>query len=129
MATFKGNSGVVKVGSTAVAELRSYSITETAETIDDTAMGDTYRSVQASLKSFNGSLDVYFDDTDSSGQGALTVGAAVTVEFLMEGSASGAHKLSGSAIVTDRTITGSSDSMVEASLSIQGNGGLTEATV
>lgn len=129
MATFKGNSGVVKVGSAAVAELRSYSITETAETIDDTAMGDTYRSVQASLKSFNGSLDVYFDDTDSSGQGALTVGAAVTVEFLMEGSASGAHKLSGSAIVTDRTITGSSDSMVEASLSIQGNGGLTEATV
>lgn len=129
MATFKGNSGVVKVGSAAVAELRSYSITETAETIDDTAMGDTYRSVQASLKSFNGSLDVYFDDTDASGQGALTVGAAITVEFLMEGSATGAHKLSGSAIVTDRTITGSSDSMVEASLSIQGNGGLTEGTV
>lgn len=129
MATFKGNSGVVKVGSNAVAELRSYSITETAETIDDTAMGDTYRSVVASLKSFNGSLDVYFDDTDSSGQGALTVGAAVTVDFLMEGTGSGAHKLSGSAIVTDRTITGSSDSMVEASLSIQGNGGLTEATV
>lgn len=128
MATFKGNSGTVKVGSDAIAEIRSYNIDETMDTIEDTSMGDTYRTFKTSLKSFSGSVDVFFDDTDTSGQGALTVGSEVTVTFLMEGDTTGSHSLSGTALVTGRTITGSFDGMVEASLSLQGTGALTEGT-
>lgn len=129
MATFSGNSGTVKVGSDAVAEIRSFSVDETMDTLEDTSMGDSYRTFKASLKSWNGSVDVFFDDTDTSGQGALTVGASVTVNFQMEGDTSGSHLLTGTALVTGRTINSSFDGMVEASLTLQGTGALTESTV
>lgn len=129
MATFTGSGGTVKVGSVEVAEIRSFSIDETMDTLEDTAMGDTARTYKASLKNFTGSIDVFFDDTDTSGQGSLTVGSSVTVNFQMEGSDTGAHLLTGTALVTGRTINSSFDGMVEASLSLQGSGALTETTV
>lgn len=129
MATLKGNSGTVKVGANPIAEIRSFSIDETMDTIEDTAMGDTYRTFKTSLKAFSGSVDVFFDDTDATGQGALTVGSEVTVNFQVEGDTTGDHLLSGSALVTGRTINSSFDGMVEASLTLQGTGALTEGTV
>jgi len=129
MATFAGSGGVIKIGSAAVAEVRSYSIDETMDTLEDTAMGDASRTFKASLKSFSGSADVFFDDTDSSGQGALTVGSTGSISVLMEGDTSGDHSLIGSILVTGRTISGSFDGMVEASITFQGTGALTEGTV
>ncbi|MEL0003628.1 MAG: hypothetical protein VW620_11495 [Rhodospirillales bacterium] len=129
MATFTGSAGVILVGSNQVAEVRNYTIEENMDVIEDTVMGDGNRSFQASLKSFTGSADVFFDDTDSSGQGALTVGSSVTLSFQMEGNTTGDHKLSGTALVTGRSITASFDGMVEASLTFQGTGALTEGTV
>ena len=70
-----------KVGANPVAELRSFSIEETADTVEDTVMTDTARSFITTLTSFTGSADVYWDETDSSGQGALTIGASVTIGF------------------------------------------------
>ena len=129
MATFAGSGGIIKIGSNAVAEVRSYSIDETMDTLEDTAMGDTSRTYKASLKTFSGSADVFFDDTDTTGQGALTVGSTGTLSILMEGDTSGDHNLSGSILVTGRTITASFDGMVEASITFQGTGALTEGTV
>ena len=40
MATHAGSEGTVKVGSDAIAEIRSFSIEETADTLEDTSMGD-----------------------------------------------------------------------------------------
>jgi hypothetical protein len=129
MATFSGSDGVILVGTNQVAEVRSYSIDETMDTLEDTAMGDTSRTYKTSLKSFSGSADVFFDDTDTSGQGGLTVGTSATLNIQMEGNTTGDHKLSGTVLVTGRTITGSFDGLVEASISFQGTGALTEATV
>ena len=129
MATLTGNNGTVKVGSVAIAEIRSFSVDETMDTIESTAMGDTYRTFETSLKSWNGSVDIFFDDTDATGQGALTVGSEVTVNFQVEGDTTGDHLLSGAAIVTGRTINSSFDGLVEASLTLQGDGALTEGTV
>ena len=53
MATHKGSEGTVKVGSNAVAEIKSYSIEESADTLEDTAMGDTARTYKSSLTSFS----------------------------------------------------------------------------
>ena len=128
MATFQGKDGVIEVGGNAVAEIRSYSIDETMDTIEDTAMGDTARTYKVGLKSFSGSADVYFDDTDTSGQGALTVGTSASIEIGFEGATTGDHSLSGTILVTGRTITGSFDGMVEATLSFTGTGALTEGT-
>ena len=129
MATFSGSDGVILVGTDQVAEVRSYSIDETMDTLEDTSMGDSARTYKTSLKSFSGSADVFFDDTDTSGQGALTVGTSATLNIQMEGNTTGDHKLRGTVLVTGRTITGSFDGLVEASITFQGTGALTEGTV
>jgi predicted secreted protein len=129
MATFTGSDGVILVGTDQIAEVRSYSIDETMDTLEDTAMGDTSRTYKTSLKSFSGSADVFFDDSDTAGQGALTVGSEVTLSVQFEGNTTGDHKMSGTVLITGRTISASFDGMVEASISFQGTGALTESTV
>lgn len=129
MATHAGSEGTVKVGSNAIAEIRSYSIEESADTLEDTSMGDTARTYKPSLTNYTGSVDVLWDETDTTGQGALTIGAEVTLNLYPEGDASGDVYYTGSAIVTGRTITGTYDGLVEMSITVQGNGALTESTV
>ena len=129
MATHKGSEGLVKVGSATVAEVKSYSLEESADTIETTKMGDAARSYLPSLTSFSGSVDCFWDETDTAGQVALTPGASVTLVFYPEGEASGDTYYSGTALVTGKTITGSFDGMVEASISVQGTGAITTTTV
>lgn len=129
MATHKGSEGVIKVGTNTVAEVRSYSIDESADVLEDTSMGDSAKTYLASLTSFSGSLDVFWDETDTSGQGALTVGSSVTLNVYPEGADSGDTYYSGTALVTGVSRSGSFDGMVEASITVQGSGALTQSTV
>lgn len=128
MPTHTGSEGTVHVGTNAVAEIRSYNVNENADTIEDTAMGDTARTYKPSLTSFDGTLDVFWDETDTNGQVALAIGAEVTIKFYPEGAASGDTYYSGTAIVTSRSINSSFDGMVEMSIGVQGTGALTTAT-
>ena len=129
MATTKGSEGLVKVGSATIAEVKSYSLEESADTIETTKMGDAARTYLPSLTTFSGSVDCFWDETDTAGQVALTPGASVTLVFYPEGATSGDTYYSGTALVTGKTITGSFDGMVEASISVQGTGVITTATV
>ena len=129
MATTKGSEGLVKVGSATIAEVKSYSLEESADTIETTKMGDAARNYLPSLTTFSGSVDCFWDETDTAGQVALTPGASVTLVFYPEGATSGDTYYSGTALVTGKTITGSFDGMVEASITIQGTGVITTATV
>lgn len=129
MATHAGSEGTVKVGSNAIAEIRSFSLEETADTLEDTSMGDTARTYKSSLTTFSGSVDVFWDETDTSGQGALTIGASVTLNVYPEGDTAGDTYYSGSAIVTGITRSSSFDGLVEASITVQGSGALTATTV
>ena len=125
MATHTGSEGTVKVGANAIAEIRSYSIEQTADTTEDTTMGDAWRTHKTTLKSWSGTVDVYWDETDTTGQGALVVGAEVTANFYPEGSTTGDVYLTGTAIVTGKTISASFDGMVESTITLQGTGALT----
>lgn len=127
MATHTGSEGTIKVGSDTVGEIRSYSISETADTIEDTSMGDASRTFKTGLKSFTASVDVFWDEADA-GQTALSVGTNVTLNVYPEGSTTGDKYYTGSAIVTGRTVNGSFDGMVEASLTLQGTGALSLST-
>ncbi len=129
MSVHKGNSGLIKVGSNAIAEIKSYSLEESADTIEVTKMGDTARAHLPSLTSFSGSLDAFWDETDTNGQLALIIGTQVQLVFFPEGETSPYTKYTGNAIITGKTITGSFDGMVEASFTVQGNGALTPAVV
>ena len=128
MATFKGNDGVVKIGSDTMAEVISFTVDETADVIEDTAMGDTARSYKASFTDFTATVETYFDDTDTAQQN-VTAGDSVTLNLQMEGDTTGDHRLTGTAIVTSRSIAVNHDGINTATYSLQGTGGLTEDTV
>lgn len=128
MATHTGSEGTVKVGANAIAEIRSYSIEQTSDTVEDTTMGDAWRTHKSTLKSWTGTVDVFWDETDTNGQSALVVGAEVTANFYPEGSTTGDAYLYGTAIVTGKTVSASFDGMVESTITLQGTGALTTGT-
>jgi|TARA_Y100000114_G_C11717178_1_gene306585 hypothetical protein len=128
MATFSGSAGVVKAGGNAIGEIRSFTVDQTGDTVEDTAMGDTTRSYKATLNTFTASIDALFDDTDTA-QTAMTIGSSLAFLFQPEGSGSGAFQLSGSGIVTGISQTQSFDGLVERSFTVQGTGALTIGTV
>lgn len=129
MANHKGSEGTIKVGSSAISEIRSWSLDHTADTIEDTSMGDASRTRQAGLKSWSGSVECYWDETDTDGQQALDAGSEVTLNLYPEGATSADTYFTGSALVTSVSRSGSLDGMVEATFSFEGNGDLTESTV
>lgn len=129
MATHTGSEGTVKVGSDTIAEIRSFSIEESADTLEDTSMGDSARTYKPSLTTFTASIDVLWDEADTAGQGALTNGAEVTFSVYPEGDTTGDIYLTGAGIVTGRSVSSSYDGLVEMSISLQGSGTLTTTTV
>jgi len=128
MATHKGSEGTVKIGSNAIAEIRTWSINQTADTIEDTTMGDSARTYQSSLNTWDGSVDVFWDETDTTGQGACTIGTSITLNVYPEGATTGDTYFSGTALVTGITRTASFDGMIESSLTFKGTGALSIST-
>lgn len=129
MATHTGKDGAVYVGANAVAEIRDWSLETTSEVVADTVMGDSWVTNKPTLKSWTSSFNAYWDETDTTGQGALTEGSEVTLNLYPEGNTSGDVYYTGSAIVTSISRSASFDGMIEASFSVTGNGALTQSTV
>jgi hypothetical protein len=132
MATTKGSSGVVKLavsgGSVAaMGEVRSFTLSESADTIEDSVMGDTARTYVASLSTASLSMDVYWDDADAV-QLVMDTKADLDWELYPTGSGTGEKYYSGGGILTSKEITAAFDGMVEGSFEIQVSGGITEAT-
>jgi len=128
MATFNGNAGAVEIGANAVAEVLDFSIEETANTVDDTVLGDTAMTHLAGLNSWSGSVNCYWDDTDTNGQVALTIGASVTLRLGPEGLTTGDALYSGTATVTGISRSVANDSTVTQAFTFTGNGALTIGT-
>jgi predicted secreted protein len=128
MAIHKGSEGVIKVGANTVAEVKNYSVEETGDTVETTSLGDSARTFTSTLTSWSASVDAFWDETDTTGQGALTIGAEVTLNVYPEGADTGDTYYAGSAIVTGVSISGSFDGTVDASISLQGTGALTSST-
>ena len=129
MATHKGSEGIVKIGSNTVAEVTGFSFDETADTIEDTSLSDSSRTYVSDLTSFSGSIDCMWDETDTTGQGAMTAGASVTLNLYPEGPTTGDTYYSGTALNTSISRANAIGAMVTASFSFQGTGALTASTV
>jgi len=132
MATHKGSSGSVKIAAsggsvTAVGEVRSYSIDEVADTIEDTVMGDTVKTYLPSLKDATLTIDALWDDADAQ-QLVADTSAEIDWEIHPTGTGAGEKYYSGSGIVTAKTISASYDGLVEASFSVQVSGAITESS-
>ena len=128
MANHTGSEGIVRISANTIAEVRSWTLTNTADTIEDTTMGDSWRSYKAVLSAFSGQVTCYWDETDTTGQGALTSGSTVTLNLYPEGNQTGDIYYTGSVIVTSIERTASFDGMVEATFGFPGSGTLTQST-
>ena len=128
MATHHGKEGVVKAGGTAVGELTSFTLETTGDVVEDTALSDATKSFITGRTSFSGTLEMHYDETDSPQQ-TLTAGSEIAFILLPEGNASGDEKFSGSGIITGMSVNNAMDGIVSRSVTFQGTGALTRATV
>lgn len=129
MTTYTGQNGTVKDGSNAVAEVRNFEVSQSADVVEDTVMGDSWKTNKATLKSWSGSVSCYYDNTDTTGQNVFAVGDTVTFRGYPSADTSGNIELGGSGIVTSRVIRSAHDGMVELDLELTGTGALTETDV
>ncbi len=127
MATHTGSEGLIKIGSTTVGELRSYTLEQTSDTIEDTSMGDASRTYKVGLKGFSGSASLFFDEADA-GQILIVVGSEIAIKVFPEGASSGDKFYEGNAVVTAYNVSASFDGMVEAEMTFTGTGALTLST-
>jgi len=94
-------------------------------------MGDSYKTHIASsgIKEWSGSMTCHWDETDTNGQVAMTVGASVTLNLYPEGATTGDKYYTGTATITERGITTRMDGdTIRATFSFLGNGSLTLST-
>lgn len=131
MATHTGTEGTVKIGSDAIAEVKSYTLSEEGETADSTTLDNTngFRTHKHTLKTWSGSIECFWDETDTNGQVALSVGSSVTLNLYPEGDSSGDNYYTGTATVTGVETSAAVDGLVEAKFSFLGNGALTRGNV
>jgi flagellar hook assembly protein FlgD len=105
MGTFHGNEGEVHLGANTVAEVKSFQHTNSAESADDSAAGDEYRTRKAGKKDGQGQMEFHWDPSDTNGQVALAVGSELAVVLYPSGITSGKGKLTGSIFVESVQVT------------------------
>ena len=128
MATHHGKEGVVTAGGTGVGELTSFTLETTGDVVEDTALTDATKSFVAGRTSFSGTLEMHFDETDTP-QTTLVAGASIAFILLPEGNSSGDRSFTGTGIVTGMSVNNSMDAIVSRTVTFQGTGALTRATV
>ena len=129
MATHVGTSGVVKVGTNAVAEVVGFNLDETNDTVEDTTLTDTAKSYLVLRKDATGTIECHWDETDTTGQEALDVGSSVTLNLYPEGADSGDAYYTGTAIVTGASVAVTMDGVISRTFNVQFSGGVTHTTV
>jgi hypothetical protein len=122
MACISGKNGALSVdgGTTNVAQLTSWTITQSAETIEASYMGEDWKCVKPGMFSWEGSADAVFDTTEV----YPTIGAVVN---LVAYESTGVTTYTGTAIVTSIETSAGVEDMITASLSFTGDGELTTA--
>lgn len=137
MANYEGSAGTVKIKSgsdalTAIASVRGWSMDITRDVVENTSMASGgVRTYKKGLQTYSGSMDIVYDDSENTiVSAALTPDTddAVSVEFYSD-SAVDATKFAGDVIITGYSVTASYDGLTEASVSFQGTGAITTASI
>jgi predicted secreted protein len=127
-----GNNGVVNFGGSAIAEVRSWSVEATADTIETSVMGNDTRQYVKGMSTFTGTADVLWNASHwtSNGMNPTVSGTSevgkvpAAVVFYPAGTGAG---FSGNVVITGYTVNASYDGLIEASVSFQGSGALSYA--
>ena len=130
MANYQGNNGSVKIKSgsdslTAVADVRSWSLTMTRDTVENTAMGDSDRKYLKGLQSFTGSMEIVYNDSESAVVNTAInpdTDSGVQVEFYADAANTTTAKFVGDVIVTSFSASNTYDGLMTATVEFQGTG-------
>ena len=129
MANHTGTSGLVKVGTNTIAEVRSFTINTTSELLEDTTLTDTSKTYQAGKKGATVSVECFWDETDTNGQIAIAEGSQVALNLYPEGADSGDYYFSGTWLISGNSISTPTDGIIEATFDATLTGALTRGTV
>ena len=129
MANHTGSSGVVKIGTNTIAEVRSFTINTTAELLEDTTLTDTSKTYQVGKKGATVSVECFWDETDTNGQIALAEGQSVALDLFPEGTDSSDYYYSGTWLVTGNSVSITTDGIIEATFDATLTGALSRSTV
>jgi hypothetical protein len=144
MATYTGHQGVVKIGSTAVAEVKDFSLEITANTVDATVLGAAaadqgWTKSKIVNRSWTATINCFYDDAATNGQiemqnnimqsvDLLLADTVVTLNLYNEGDSTGKSYWQGDAMITSLSETVSGDGLVEISFTATGNGHISVET-
>jgi hypothetical protein len=122
MACMTGKSGALSVdnGATNVAQLVSWTITQSADTVEASYMGEDWKCVKPGMFSWEGSAEAVFD-TDAT---YPLIGAEVAIVAYED---TAVQTYSGNAIITSIETSAGVEDMITVSLSFVGDGTLTTA--
>ena len=129
MANHTGTSGLVKVGTDTIAEVRSFTLNTTSELLEDTTLTDTSKTYQVGKKGATVSVECFWDETDTSGQIAIAEGNSVALNLYPEGADSADYYFSGTYLITGNSISVPTDGIIEATFDATLTGALTRGTV
>ena len=132
-AVYTGTSGVARfdVGDSTqtdvIASVRSFSISQVADSIETSSMGNQAKTFLSGQTSFTGTMDLLFRDDDAAQQDLfISIGQSpATLELFPSGETTGI-KLSGEVIITGHDISVDQNDAVTATVSFTGTGALTK---
>tara|TARA_Y100001973_G_C5209184_1_gene344086 strand:- start:17162 stop:17557 length:396 start_codon:yes stop_codon:yes gene_type:complete len=130
MAVISGIGGGVTYASGYVANVRSWNISLTADSLETTKLDATnsWRTRIQGLKSWSGSYSCYVDGTAVATLDDGVGNAPASALFRFNESGGSAKRLEGTIIVTDMSITNTTDSATEVEYTFEGSGELSIAT-
>ena len=129
MANHTGVSGLIKVGTNTIAEVRSFTLNTTAELLEDTALTDAAKTYQIGKKGATASIECFWDETATNGQIAIAEGNQDTMTLYPEGADSGDYYYGGTWIVSGNSVSTPTDGIIEATFDGTLTGALTRGTV
>lgn len=123
MAAIKGQFGLIKAGGSTVAEVRSFTVNQTATLEDNTGIEQEWKEFFVTNTEWAAQISIFWDDANTA---LFPIGSTVSVVFYPLHETDENSRYFGNGIVVSRQITGQFDTMVEATISIVGDGDLTQ---
>lgn len=127
MAKVKGSAGKVKNGSNTVAGVRRFSYERTMEPIDDSDLNTEELTYVPGDITGTGTVECFWDKSDTTGQETLVVGAVISMVLYPEGDGVGGESHSFSALITSEGMANEKQNMVTKTIGFQISGTVTKA--
>ncbi|MBG1232974.1 hypothetical protein [Aestuariivirga litoralis] len=128
MTTYHGKGGVVKIGANTVAQVKSWTFTQSAETQDTSVMGVDDETHLVGRRSASGSISCLYDETDATGQEVMVAGASVSLVLNPAGTTVTRKNRSFTATITKIDEPVNDNGVITRSFDFKVNGAATRGT-